>query len=58
MHCICYCYVAIQVLNDHVMFMHEILFWYETIQMLKNDMIQIHKNMELMAMHDSVYEQQ
>ena len=24
MHCICYCYETVQVLNDNIMFIHEI----------------------------------
>ena len=59
MHHICYCYEAVQVLNDNVMFMQQnITCRYEAIQVLKDDIIQIHKNMDLMVMRDSVYEQQ
>ena len=33
------------------------MFKYEAIQVLKNDVIQIHEKVDLMAMHDEVYEQ-
>ena len=45
MCCICYYYEVVQVLNDNVMFIQEILFCYEAIQVSKNnDVKQIHKN--------------
>ena len=58
MYCICYCYEAIKVINVDI-YTWNITFWYKAIQVLKNDILQnLQKSMDLMAMRDSVYEQQ
>ena len=59
MHRICYCYEAIQVLNDNVMFMHKILHFYmKPFKCLRMTSYKFAKNTNLMAMCDSIYEQQ
>ena len=58
MHRIFYCYEAIKVINV-IVYTWNITFQYKAIQVLKNDILQnSQKSMDLMAMRDSVYEQQ
>ena len=42
MYRICYCYEAVQVLNNNVMFIHKML-RYKAVQVLNNNVMLLHK---------------